>query len=105
MKLDQSSGAGPWDAPLTPKGRPGGPASRTISVLREGLEVTSIGTLIGLFGAVTLSRFLTSMVFGITALDPRVMLGAVAFMMVVAAMAAYLPAYRATAAEPRSVLQ
>ena len=74
-------------------------------VLREGLTVTAIGTVLGLFGAVALSRLLTSMVFGISALDPRVMLGAVAFMTFVAAIAAYLPAHRATSAEPRSVLQ
>ena len=74
-------------------------------VLREGLTVTTIGTVIGLVGAVVLSRLLASMVFGISALDPRVLLGAAAFMTLVAAVAAYLPAYRATAAEPRSVLQ
>ena len=74
-------------------------------VLREGLTVTTIGTVIGLVGAVALSRLLTSMVFGISALDPRVMFGAAVFMTLVAAIAAYLPAYRATAAEPRSVLQ
>jgi len=74
-------------------------------VLREGLTVTAIGTVIGLLGAIALSRLLTSMVFGISALDPLVMLGAVAFMTLVAAIAAYLPAHRATSAEPRSILQ
>jgi predicted permease len=74
-------------------------------VLREGLTVTAIGTVIGVVGAAALSRALASMVFGVSALDPRVMLGAAVFMGVVAAIAAYLPAYRATAAEPRSVLQ
>lgn len=74
-------------------------------VLREGLTVTVIGTVIGLLGAVALSRLLTSMVFGISALDPLVLLGAVVFMTLVAAIAAYLPAHRATSAEPRSVLQ
>lgn len=74
-------------------------------VLREGLTVTAIGTVIGVLGAAALSRVLASMVFGISALDPGVMLGAAAFMGLVAAVAAYLPAYRATSAEPRSVLQ
>jgi putative ABC transport system permease protein len=74
-------------------------------VLREGLTVTAIGTVIGLFGAVALSRALASMMFGVSALDPGVMLGAAVFMGSVAAVAAYLPAYRATSAEPRSVLQ
>lgn len=74
-------------------------------VLREGLTVTAIGTILGLLGAVMLSKLLASLVFGISALDPRVLAGAVVFMGGVAAIAAYLPAYRATAVEPRSVLQ
>ena len=74
-------------------------------VLREGLTVTAIGTILGLLGAVMLSKLLTSLVFGISALDPRVLAGATVFMGGVAAIAAYLPAYRATAVEPRSVLQ
>ena len=74
-------------------------------VLREGMLVTAIGTAIGLLGAVALSRLMASMVFGIDPLDPMVMAGAAAFMGLVAACAAYLPAYRATSVEPSSVLQ
>jgi predicted permease len=74
-------------------------------VMREGLTVTAIGTIIGLLGAVALSRVMTSMVFGVSALDPTVIVGAAGFMAVVAAFAAYLPAYRATSVEPSSVLQ
>jgi putative ABC transport system permease protein len=74
-------------------------------VLREGLVVTAVGTGIGLLGAVGLSRLMASMVVGIDPLDPSVMAGAAVFMAVVATIAAYLPAYRATSVEPSSVLQ
>jgi putative ABC transport system permease protein len=74
-------------------------------VLREGMVVTAIGTVIGLSGAVAASRLMASLVFGIDPLDPTVVLGAVAFMGLVAVFAAYLPAYRATSVEPSSVLQ
>ena len=74
-------------------------------VLREGLVVTALGTGIGLLGAVALSRLMASLVFGIDPLDPSVMAGAAVFMGVVATVAAYLPAYRATSVEPSSVLQ
>jgi len=74
-------------------------------VLREGMMVTAIGTAIGLTGAVAVSRLIASLVFGIDPLDPTVVLGAVAFMGLVAAFAAYLPAYRATSVEPSSALQ
>ena len=74
-------------------------------VLREGLVVTAIGTGIGLLGAVGVSRLMASLVFGIDPLDPAVVGGAVVFMGLVAAVAAYLPAYRATSVEPSSALQ
>ena len=74
-------------------------------VLREGLVVTALGTGIGLLGAVALSRLMASLVFGIDPLDPSVMAGAAVFMGLVATLAAYLPAYRATSVEPSSVLQ
>jgi hypothetical protein len=74
-------------------------------VLREGIVVTAIGTGIGLLGAVAVSRLMASLVFEIDPLDPTVLVGAAAFMGVVAAFAAYLPAYRATSVEPSSALQ
>lgn len=73
--------------------------------MREGLVVTGVGMAIGLLGAMMLSRVLVSMVFGISALDPRVMAAAALFMATVAGLAAYLPAHRATVVEPSSVLQ
>ena len=74
-------------------------------VLREGLVVTALGTGIGLLGAVALSRLMASLVFGVDPLDPSVIAGAAVFMGLVATLAAYLPAYRATSVEPSSVLQ
>jgi len=74
-------------------------------VLREGLTLAAVGTMFGLLGAVAVSRLMTSLVFEVSALDPMVLASAVAFMAMVAAIAAYLPAHRATAAEPRSALQ
>jgi predicted permease len=74
-------------------------------VLREGMVVTGIGTAIGLLGAVAVSRLMASMLFGVDPLDPTVVAGAAGFMGLVAAIAAYLPAYRATSVEPGSALQ
>jgi len=74
-------------------------------VLREGMVVTAIGVVIGLLGAVALSRILASLVFGVSTLDPRVLASAAVFMTLVATLAAYLPAHRATSVEPSSVLQ
>ena len=74
-------------------------------VLREGTGGYRRWRAVGLLGAVAMSRVLASLVFGVSALDPRVLASAAMFMTVVAAFAAYLPAHRATSVEPSSVLQ
>ncbi len=74
-------------------------------VLRQGLTVTLIGIGIGLVGALVLARVMASMVFQISPLDPLVLAGAVLFMGAIAGLAAFLPAWRATRADVREVLQ
>jgi putative ABC transport system permease protein len=74
-------------------------------VLRHGVAVTSLGIAFGLCGALALSRLIESLLFGTSPLDPRVLAGAVLFMLLVAAAAAYFPARRATAVDPRLALQ
>ncbi|MEO8448419.1 MAG: ABC transporter permease [Gemmatimonadota bacterium] len=74
-------------------------------VLRQGLTVTAVGVGIGLLGAAALSKLMAAVVFQVSPLDPLVLAGAVVFMGSVAVIAAYLPAYRATAVDPRVVLQ
>ena len=48
---------------------------------------------------------MAAMVFQISPLNPQVLAGAVLFMTLVAGLAAYFPAHRATRVEPREVLQ
>jgi hypothetical protein len=74
-------------------------------VLRHGVAVTALGIAFGLVGALALSRLIESLLFGTSPLDPRVLAGAVLFMLLVAATAAYFPARRATAVDPRLALQ
>jgi predicted permease len=74
-------------------------------VLRQGIAVTALGIAFGLVGALALSRLIASLLFGTSPLDPRVLAGAVLFMLLVAAAAAYFPARRATTVDPRLALQ
>jgi len=74
-------------------------------VLRQGLTVTATGTALGLAGAAAAARLMSAVVFHVRPLEPSVIVAAVAFMGVVAGVAAYLPARRATAVDPRTVLQ
>jgi putative ABC transport system permease protein len=73
-------------------------------VLRRGLLVSGTGIVIGVAFAAGLSRFMRALLFDVSPLNPIVFGGAAAFMAVAAAVSAYVPAYRATAADPRSAL-
>jgi hypothetical protein len=73
-------------------------------VLRKGFAVTLVGLAFGLVGALATSRLIASLLFHVSPLDPRVVAGSIVLMGVVAAIAAYLPARRATSTDPLSVL-
>jgi putative ABC transport system permease protein len=69
-------------------------------VLRDALALAAIGVVIGLAGAVALSRVIAAMLFSLSPTDP-VTLGAVALLLLGAAfLAGYLPARRATTIDP-----
>ncbi len=71
----------------------------------RGLALAGIGVLVGLLAAVGLTRLMSSSLFGISAVDPMTY-GLVAFVLTAAAvLASYLPARRATAVDPISVLR
>jgi putative ABC transport system permease protein len=74
-------------------------------VLREALTVTGLGVALGVGGAVALSRVIASAAFQTAPLDPWVLASVVAFIAVVAGVAAYVPAHRATTVDPRTALQ
>ena len=74
-------------------------------VLGRGVVVTVVGIAFGLLGAAAVSRLMVSALFQVSALDPLVLAGAAAFMVLVAGAAAYVPAFRATTAEVRTILQ
>ena len=69
------------------------------------LSMAGGGVLLGIVGAVALARLMASLVFHVSPLDPLVYGIAVVVMVVVAGLAAYVPAYRATAVDPRVALQ
>ena len=74
-------------------------------VLSGGLKLAALGVCLGLVGCFTLTRLLQSMLFGITAHDPLVLVGNVALLAAVALAACILPALRATRVEPVAALR
>ena len=69
-------------------------------VVRHGLELTVAGIVIGLFGALTLTRVMTTLLFGITATDAVTFATVPVLLGTVAVLASYLPALRATRVDP-----
>ena len=74
-------------------------------VLGEGLRLTLIGVGLGLLGAVALARLTRSLVVDVNPSDPRILVAVAAVMTVVACLAAFLPARRASAVDPIVVLR
>lgn len=73
-------------------------------VLREALTLVLIGALIGLPLAFLAARSMRAHLFNVGAADPLAFVVGGALLMVVAAVAAYLPAYRASRIEPMVAL-
>jgi ABC-type antimicrobial peptide transport system permease subunit len=74
-------------------------------VLRHGLILTAIGIAVGLAGAAAGTRLLQGMLFGITPLDPLTFAAVSLLFGLVAAVASYLPARRATTVDPMVALR
>jgi predicted permease len=74
-------------------------------VLRNGLILTAVGIALGLGGAVAATRLLQSMLFGVTPLDPQTFIVVSLLFGLVATVASYLPARRATTVDPMVALR
>jgi len=74
-------------------------------VLGEGMWVVLTGLVIGLAGSLALTRFLSSLLFGVTATDPLTFAGVAALLALVALLACYLPARRAMSVDPLVALR
>ena len=69
-------------------------------VLREGALVVGAGILVGLAGTVVLTRFLESLLFGISPTDPTALTAVVVALAAIAMVAAWIPARRASRVDP-----
>ncbi len=73
--------------------------------LLQGLRAAGLGCAAGLALAVGATRFLTSMLYGVSAVDPATYSAVVVFILLVAAIASLAPAVRAARVEPIKVLR
>jgi putative ABC transport system permease protein len=74
-------------------------------VIRQGARLALIGVCVGLGGALALTRFLSSMLYSIKPTDPATLLAVSLLLAVVALLASYIPARRATKVDPMVALR
>jgi predicted permease len=74
-------------------------------ILKDGARMTLAGILIGLVGALVLTRLMRSMLYGVKPTDPLTFICVAALLCTIALLACYLPARRAMKVDPMEALR
>jgi len=74
-------------------------------VLAQGMALAAVGLVVGLAGALAMTRLLSTLLFGVSPRDPVTMAAAASILAAVALLACYLPARRAAALDPLAALR
>ena len=82
-----------------------GPGNIRGLVLGQGIRLTLVGVAVGVVGALALARLMKSLLFGVGAADPITFVAVALLLMLVALLACWLPARRATKVDPMIALR
>jgi len=74
-------------------------------IVRDGMQLTAFGVAIGLCGTAASARVMNSLLFGTSPFDPLAWAGTTALLMIVAAIACCVPAWRAARVDPSITLR
>jgi len=74
-------------------------------VMKQGLTLTTVGIVAGLAGAFGLNRLIASLLFGVQPTDPATIVAVITTITLVASVACWLPAWRASRVDPNVVLR
>jgi ABC-type antimicrobial peptide transport system permease subunit len=66
--------------------------------------IAAVGTVVGLVTGLATTRFLKSILYGVSGSDPIVLAGAVTLLVVTIMLACYVPARRAASVDPAKTL-
>jgi putative ABC transport system permease protein len=81
------------------------PANIFKLIVGQGLRLTAIGIAAGLLAALALTRGLTTMLVGVKATDPATFVTMAIVFFLIAAMASWIPAWRAARLDPTAALR
>jgi predicted permease len=74
-------------------------------ILREALVLAALGLAFGIPAALALTRLMRNLIFGVKSYDPLTVVGSIALLLVVALLAAWIPARRAAGIAPMEALR
>ncbi|HJQ70760.1 MAG TPA: ABC transporter permease [Blastocatellia bacterium] len=74
-------------------------------VIQQGFALVGIGVAIGLAGAFVITQFMSSLLYGVKAMDPTTFIAVAIILALVAFIASYIPARRATRVDPMIALR
>jgi putative ABC transport system permease protein len=81
------------------------PATVLKLILGQGMSLAGIGVGIGLLASLALTRLMKTLLFGVSATDPLTLIGVAAALTLVALLACWIPARRATKVDPLVALR
>jgi putative ABC transport system permease protein len=76
-----------------------------LMIVKQGSRLILLGLVFGLLGAFALTRFIASLLFGVTAKDPLTFAAVALLLAIVTLLACYVPAWRATKVDPMDALR
>ena len=74
-------------------------------IIAQGMKPVAIGIAVGLIASFALSRVMKSLLYGVSETDPLTFIAVSALLTIVALLACYLPARRATKVDPMAALR
>lgn len=76
-----------------------------MDVLRQALSLVAIGIVLGIAGALAVTRVLSTLLYDVKPTDPATFIGVAALLGMVAVVASYLPGRCATRVDPTEALR